>query len=185
MLERFKEELGQEIDYRKCGYLFVLTDEEDVLAFQHNVKLQHDLGVETEWLGRDEICKRLPMMNFQDALAGTFHKKDGLVDPNSVVMGYINAAQKLGVKTLNNVEVTGIRLRRGKVEAVETTRGVIITHMILNAAGPWSGQIGRMAGVHIPVSPIRRQMLTLPLKEIPGDFPFVIDFVQSLLSSLW
>jgi len=181
MLERFKEELGQEIDYRKCGYLFVLTDEQDVYAFQRNVKLQHDLGVETEWLDKDEICRRLPMMSFEDALAGTFHRKDGLVDPNSVVMGYINAAQKLGVKTLNNTEVTGIRLRGGKVEAVETTQGSIKTRTILNAAGPWSGQIGRMAGVHIPVTPIRRQMLTTtPLQDIPSDFPFVIDFAQSL-----
>jgi sarcosine oxidase subunit beta len=181
MLERFKEEIGQEINYRKCGYLFVLTDEKDVAAFQRNVKLQHDLGVQTQWLGRDEICQGLPMMNFEDALAGTLHQKDGLVDPNSVVMGYINAAQKLGVRTLNNVEVTGIRLSRGKVEAVETTQGLIKTRTILNAAGPWSGQIGQMAGVHIPVSPIRRQMFTTtPLKEIPHDFPFVIDFAQSL-----
>jgi sarcosine oxidase subunit beta len=181
MLERFKEEIGQEINYRKCGYLFVLTDEKDVAAFQRNVKLQHDLGVQTQWLGRDEICQGLPMMNFEDALAGTLHQKDGLVDPNSVVMGYINAAQKLGVRTLNSVEVTGIRLSRGKVEAVETTQGLIKTRTILNAAGPWSGQIGQMAGVHIPVSPIRRQMFTTtPLKEIPHDFPFVIDFAQSL-----
>jgi sarcosine oxidase subunit beta len=181
MLERFKEEIGPEIDYRKCGYLFVLTDEKDVLAFQRNIKLQHDLGVETEWLGRDEICKRLPMMNFEGALAGTFHQKDGLVDPNSIVMGYINVARKMGVKTFNNVEVIGIRLSGDKVEAVETTQGLIKTRTILNVAGPWSSQIGQMAGVHIPVSPIRRQMFTTtPLKEIPNDFPFVIDFAQSL-----
>ena len=181
MLERFKEEIGPEIDYRKCGYLFVLTDEKDVTAFQRNVKLQHDLGVETEWLSSDEICKRLPMMNFEDALAGTFHQKDGLVDPNSIVMGYINAARKMGVKTFNNVEVTGIGLSRGKVEAVETTQGLMRTRTILNVAGPWSGQIGQMAEVHIPVSPIRRQMFTTtPLKEISNHFPFVIDFARSL-----
>ena len=96
MLEKFKEEIGQEIDYRRCGYLFVLTDEKDVLAFQRNVKLQHGLGVETEWLGRDEICKRLSMMNFEDALAGTFHQKDGLVDPNSVRDGIHQRCTKVG-----------------------------------------------------------------------------------------
>ena len=181
MLERFREEIGQEIDYRKCGYLFVLTDEKDIPAFQRNVKLQRELGVETEWLSKDEICKRLPMMNFEDALAGTFHQKDGLVDPNGVVMGYVGAATRMGAKAFNQVEVTGIRVRGEKVEAVETTEGLIQTRMVLNAAGPWSGQIGRMAGVYIPVSPIRRQMFTTtPLREIPDDFPFVIDFAQSL-----
>jgi sarcosine oxidase subunit beta len=181
MLERFKNEIGQEIDYRKCGYLFVLTNENDVKVFEHNVKLQHKLGVQTEWLSGGEIRKHLPMMKLDDAIAGTFHQKDGLVDPNSVVMGYINAAQKMGVKTFNNVEVAGIRVSGDKVEGVETSQGFVKTHMVINAAGPWAGQVGQMAGVKIPVIPLRRQMFTTsPLKEIPRDFPFVIDFAQSL-----
>jgi sarcosine oxidase subunit beta len=121
------------------------------------------------------------MMNFEDALAGTFHQKDGLVEPNGVVMGYINAAKRKGARAFNNVEVTGIRLRGDTVEAVETNQGLIQTRTVLNAAGPWSGQIGQMARVHIPVSPLRRQMFTTTLlKEVPNDFPFVIDFAQLL-----
>ena len=181
MLETFKDEIGQEIDYRKCGYLFVLTNENDVKVFKHNVELQHNLGVHTEWLSGNDIRKRLPQMNFDDAIAGTFHKKDGLVDPNSVVMGYINAAQKMGVKTLNNVDVTEIHVSGDKVEGVKTNQGVIKTRMIINAAGAWAGEVGKMAGVHIPITPIRRQMFTTnPLKDIPKDFPFVIDFSKSL-----
>jgi sarcosine oxidase subunit beta len=181
MLERFKDELGQEIDYRKCGYLFVLTNEHDASVFHHNVDLQQKLGVQTEWLSGNEIRKRLPLMNFNDALAGTFHQKDGLVDANSVVMGYINAAHKLGVKAINDVEVTDIHVSGDKVEGVETTQGVIKTRMVINAAGAWAGAIGKMAGVHIPIQPIRRQMFTTnPLEQIPKDFPFVIDFARSL-----
>ena len=181
MLERFKEEIGQEIGYRQCGYLFVLSEGRDVKAFQHNVELQHKLGVQTEWLTGDEIRKRLPMMQLDDVIAGTFHQKDGLVDPNSVVMGYINAAQKMGVKTFNEAEVIGFRVSGGKVEGVETSRGYIETRLILNMAGAWAGQIGQMAGVHIPIQPIRRQSFTTnPLREIPNDFPFVIDFAKSL-----
>jgi sarcosine oxidase subunit beta len=181
MLERFKDELGQEINYRKCGYLFVLTIEDDVKVFQHNRDLQHKLGVQTEWLSGDDIRKRLPQMNFEDAIAGTFHQKDGLVDPNSVVMGYLNAAQKMGVKTINNVEVTGIGVSGDKVEEVETSQGVIKTRMVINAAGAWAGWIGRMAGAHIPITPIRRQVFTTnPLTQIPDNFPFVIDFAKSL-----
>jgi sarcosine oxidase subunit beta len=181
MLEMFKDEIGQEIDYRKCGYLFVLTDERDVKTFQHNVGIQHKLGVQTEWLSGDEIGRRLPLMQFNDALAGTFNQNDGLVDPNSVVMGYIIAAQKMGVKAVNNVEVTGIRISGDKVEGVETSLGAIKTRMVINASGAWAGQVGRMAGVQIPITPLRRQMFTTnPLKEIPQDFPFVIDFAKSL-----
>jgi sarcosine oxidase subunit beta len=157
MLERFKAELDQDVNYRQCGYLFVLNNDKDIAAFKHNVELQQRLGVNTEWLSGDEIRKRLPLMRFADALAGTFNAKDGLVDPNSVVMGYINAA------------------------AVETRVGTIESPLVLNAAGPWAASIGKMAGVDLPIVPLRRQMFTTnPLLQVPDDFPFVIDFAQSL-----
>ncbi len=181
MIERFKEEIGQDVSYRQCGYLLVATNEQDANVFKHNVQLQNQLGVQTQFLSGDEVLARLPLMKFEDAIAGTIHQKDGLVDPNSVVAGYISVAQKMEVKALTRVEVTGIRISGDRVEAVETTQGVIQTRMILNAAGPWASQIGQMAGVQIPVIPIRRQMFTTnALKEIPQDFPFVIDFAQSL-----
>ena len=181
MLERFKEEIGQDVNYRQCGYLLIATDEKDATAFKHNVELQNHLGVPTQLLSGDEVRAHLPLMKFEDALAGTFHQKDGIVDPNSVVAGYVGAAQKLGVQALTRAEVTGIRVSGSQVEAVETSQGAIQTRSVLNAAGPWAGLIGKMAGVQIPIVPIRRQMFTTNmLKEIPEDFPFVIDFTQSL-----
>jgi sarcosine oxidase subunit beta len=181
MLERFREEIGQEINFQKCGYLFALTKPEDVEYFRRNVELQRKLGVQTEWLSGDETRQRVPLMRFEDALAGTFNPKDGLVDPNSVVMGYVGAAQRIGVKALNNVEVTGLKVEGWKVKGVETNKGFVAVTTVVNAAGPWAGVIGKMAGVHIPITPLRRQMLTTtPLPELPPDFPFVIDFAQSL-----
>ena len=181
MFECFEEETGQAIDYRQCGYIFLLNQPEDIRVFQHNVELQNQLGVATEWLSGDEIRRRLPMMNLNDVLAGTCNAKDGLVDPNSVVMGYISAAQRMGVHPYTQVEVTGIQVKGGKVTAVDTNMGAVATPVVVNAAGPWAGLIGDMAGVDIPITPIRRQMLTTaPLPTLPVDFPFVIDFAQSL-----
>jgi len=181
MFENFKNEIGQDICYQKCGYLFALTRPEDVEYFHHNVELQHRLGVETEWLSGDEVRRRLPLMRFDDALAGTINKNDGLVDPNSVVMGYINSVLRLGAKAINNVEVTGIKVERGEVCGIITNKGEVSSRTIVNACGPWSGLISDMAGVNLPITPLRRQMLTTSsLPQIPQDFPFVIDFAQSL-----
>ncbi len=181
MLERFKDEIGQDINYKQCGYLLVATNEKDVNVFKHNVKMQNGLGVQTQILSGDEVRRRLPLMKFDDALAGTFNAKDGIVDPNSVVMGYIGAAQRMGVQAFTGAEVIEITVSGDKVEEVQTTIGAIKTRMILNAAGPWASPIGKMAGVKLPVIPLRRQMFTTsPLKEIPADFPFVIDFAKSL-----
>ena len=181
MLERFKDETGQDINYRKCGYLLVATQDKDVAAFRRNVELQHRLGIQTVWLEGDEVRARLPLMRFEDALAGTFHPIDGLVDPNSVVMGYITAAQRLGAKAFTGIEVTGIKTEAGKVTEVITRSGSIQTRTVVNAAGPWSKLVGDLAGISLPVVPLRRQMFTTtPLPDLPADFPFVIDFAQSL-----
>lgn len=181
MLERFPEEMGQQVDYRQCGYLFLLTSEKDIKVFKHNMALQNSLGVRTQWLSGDEIRQRLPQMRLDDVLAGTLNAKDGLCDPNGVVMGYINAANKISVHTETGVEVTGIKVEEGVVTEVQTNKGNISAAIVVNAAGPWAGLIGQLAGVEIPITPIRRQMLTTtPLPEIPADFPFVIDFAQSL-----
>lgn len=181
MFDRFEEEIGQQIDFRKCGYLFLLTREEDLRVFRNNLAMQQRLGVQTEWLSGDEIRRRLPVMELNDILGGTFNASDGLVDPNSVVMGYISAGQKLGVQAFSEVEVTAISVMHDRVAGLMTSAGPISTPLIVNAAGPWAGITGLMAGIDIPITPIRRQMLTTDaLPEIPEDFPFVIDFGQSL-----
>lgn len=181
MLHRFEDEIGQAIDYQRSGYLFLLNNETDVAKFRNNVALQHRLGVMTEWLDGDEIRRRLPMMRLDDIIAGAFNADDGIVDPNGVVMGYINAARRLGAAALNDVAVTGISTEGGKVTGVETSAGRVSAPVVVNCAGPWAGLIGKMAGVDIPITPIRRQILTTtPLPGIPKDFPFVIDFAQSL-----
>ena len=181
MLERFKEEIGQAIDYRKTGYLFLLTTQDEVRVFKHNVDLQNRLGAQTQWLTGDEIRKLLPIMRLDDILAGSFNPSDGLVDPNSVVMGYIGAAQRLGVKTIMSSPVIGIQVQSGRVVGVETPDQRISTPIIVDATGPWSGQTGQMAGLHVPVVPIRRQWLTTSaIPDLPADFPFIIDFTKSL-----
>ncbi|HSR47333.1 MAG TPA: FAD-dependent oxidoreductase [Anaerolineales bacterium] len=181
MIERLKEETGIDPLYRPCGYLFVLTSEADVQAFRHNVALQQSLGVQTEWLEGDEVRRRLPSMRFEDALAGTFHPKDGLADPNSVVQAYATAARARGVRILTECPATGLEVAAGRICAVETPNGKVMCRHVVNAAGPWAGQVAALAGVRLPIEAIRRQMVTTTaLPDVPADFPFVVDFAQSL-----
>jgi len=181
MLARFEEELGQPIDLRYCGYLFLITEEEDERVFRQNIAMQNRLGVATEWLEADEIARMVPLLNMAGVRGGSFHAGDGLADPNGVVQGYVSGARRRGARLLNDVEVLGIRVEGGRVRGVITNRGEVATPVVVNAAGPWAGQVGRMAGVDIPIVPVRRQIVvTGPISEIPPDFPFVIDFAQSL-----
>ncbi len=181
MLIAFEEEIGQDIDLNLCGYLFLLTSEKDVALFERNVALQRRLGVETEWLTGDEVRRRVPQLQADDVLAGTFHGGEGLCDPNGVVYGYIRAARRLGARALNDTPVIGIDTAGGRITGVRTPRGTIACETVVNAAGPWASLIGDMVRLPLPVTPLRRQMLTTtPLPEIPPDFPFVIDFARHL-----
>ncbi|MEW5958084.1 MAG: FAD-binding oxidoreductase [Chloroflexota bacterium] len=188
MMERFPEEIGQEIGLNLVGYLFVLDNEQDMAQFKTNVALQNRLGIGSRVLSVEEIQRRVPLLNLEGVVGGTFYERDGLADPNSIVQGYINRTRQLGKATgaapislLNNVAVTAVRLAHGKVQAVVTNQGEIATETIVITAGAWSGQIGRMIGVDIPIRPVRRQIaVTTPLPELPPDFPFVLFFGQSL-----
>ncbi len=181
MLHRFEEQLGQAIDLNMCGYLFLLSEEEDVEAFHQTVEMHRRLGVETAWLEPSEIAELVPGIDMTGILAGTFNPNDGLADPSSVVQGYVSAAGRLGASLRTGVEVTDILAEDGCVEGVVTDRGTVSTPVVVNAAGPWAQVIGEMAGLEIPVVPLRRQIVvTGPMSEVSEDFPFVIEFDRSL-----
>jgi len=181
MLDRFEEELGQPIDLRHCGYLFLLTEGQDVAAFRQQVEMQNRLGVGTRWLEPAQIADLVPLLNLEGVLGGTFNADDGLADPNSVVQGYVSGARRLGARLLNDVEVSDILVEGGRVRGVVTDQGEVAAPVVVNAAGPWAGEIGQMAGAEIPIVPVRRQIVvTGPMPDIPPDFPFIIDFAPSL-----
>jgi sarcosine oxidase subunit beta len=96
-------------------------------------------------------------------------------------MGYISAAQRLGCKSFSSTSVIGITVESGQIVGVQTEQQNISTHIVIDATGPWTSLTSRMAGVNVPVTPIRRQWFTTTaVPKLPHDFPFVIDFGQSL-----
>jgi sarcosine oxidase, subunit beta len=181
MLERFEDEPGYPVSIKRCGYLFVLTRPEHVAAFRDQVAVQHGLGVLTEWLGADEVRARLPQLVLDDVLAGTFYARDGLADPSGVLAGYAAGARRLGATLLTGIEVVGAQVVGDTVRSLRTSHGAVEVGAVVNAAGPFAADVGRMLGTEVPVEPLKRQMLvTTPLPEVPADFPFVIDFASSL-----
>ncbi len=182
LLERFADEVGQPIDFHQDGYLFLLTRDASVDTFRRNVALQRSLGVEVQWLDAAEAERLAPGLAAASVAGATFCARDGIADPNGVTMGFVKAAQAAGVEVVRDTEVTGIRVERGRIAGVETTRGTIETRKVVNAAGPYARQIGRMAGVDVPVEPFRRHIFiaAAPAGEaawgVPASRIMVIDF---------
>ncbi len=181
MLEAFGDELEHDIGLRFTGYLFLMTDEDDVTAQRQAVELQHSLGVDTKWLEPDRLTELIPQVNLDGVIAGTLGEKDGICDPNSVVQGYAAGARRLGVTTMVGVEATRIEVSGGKVTGVTTSEGSIATETVVLATGAWTPELADGIGADIPIRPVRRQIVvTTETPELRGDFPFVLFLAETL-----
>ncbi|MET8583169.1 FAD-binding oxidoreductase [Streptomyces collinus] len=178
---RFEEEIGQDIGLHRVGYLFLLSTPEQVASFEAGVRLQNSLGVPSRMLTPAEALRLSPLIRTDGLLAAAYSPDDGHCTPEAVVQGYATAARARGARILRHTEVTGIERDGTAVTAVTTTRGRITTGTVICAAGAWSRAVGALAGVDLPVRPLRRQIaVTEPVPGLPPALPMTIDFTTSL-----
>ena len=178
-LASFQEEMEQPLDFHQDGYLFLLDKERDVAAFEKNVALQRSLGIPVEMLQPQEIAKVLPgtELKLDDILAATYCGKDGVSDPAGVTEGYRRNAVRLGVSVETDREVVGIDVDGRRVRGVRLREDRISAPIVVNAAGPHAAAVGQMAGVEVPVVPLRRFIWTTrPFEKAPSRWTLVIDF---------
>lgn len=177
---QFRERPGQEIDLATVGYLFLLTRADDVAVFEASVALQRSLGVDSRLVGPEEVRRLSPLVETADVLAAAWSPADGHCSPEAVVLGYATAARRLGATVRTGCDVVGIDVVGGEVRAVRTTDGVVETATVVCTAGPWSAAVGAMAGVDLPVVPLRRQVLvTGPVAGLARTVPMTIDFAST------
>jgi sarcosine oxidase subunit beta len=180
VFERFTRDFDQEIDLHQVGYLFLLEQPDHVEAFEKNVALQNELGVDSRMIDVAEARRLSPLIETDGLLAAAWSPRDGHCTPESVVLGYAGAARRAGARLVRGCSVTGIATDGTAITAVETSRGTVRTDTVVCAAGAWSRRIGEMAGVDLPVEPVRRQILTTePMAGLDPRTPFTIDFSTS------
>ncbi|MEV6025236.1 FAD-binding oxidoreductase [Streptomyces sp. NPDC052036] len=177
---RFAEEPGQDIGLHRVGYLFLLSTPEQVASFEAGVRLQNSLGVPSRMIDPAEARRLSPVITTDGLLAAAYSPDDGHCTPESVVHGYAAGARRHGARILRHCAATGIELHGDTITAVVTERGRIETDTVICAAGAWSRAVGAMAGVELPVEPLRRQIaVTEAVPDLPPGLPMTIDFTTS------
>jgi glycine/D-amino acid oxidase-like deaminating enzyme len=174
----FADEYDQEIDFRRDGYLYTLSDQHNLEVFTESVALQNRHGVPSVIIDPEEAQRISPLISTEGMVGACWSPTDGKATPESVVMGYSAAARRHGARIVRHCEVHDIASDGGTITEVITAHGRIKTDTVVCAAGAWSRQIGDMVGVTIPVTPVRRQIaFTEPLAELPATSPsLTIDF---------
>lgn len=175
--DRFEEEFGVNPEFKRIGYLFLATTEEEMVIFEKNIKLQKRFGIPVELLNPDEIRKRWPYLKTDDILGGTFCTWDGYAGTSEVLSGFVRGAKRGGAKIHERAEVEGISLKNDRVNSVRTREEEISTSTVVSAAGPFAALVGEMAGIKIPVKPLRRQVfVTAPFHLTDSSIPLTIDY---------
>lgn len=173
----FDDRLGYPAGYRPQGYLFLATEEKHLNYLRTNQAKQRALGLKcVEMMDAQHIRMMFREVRCDDVIGGSFCATDGFVDPYSAMNGFMTWACEHGARLWKQTEVTGIVRDKEGVAGVETSRGTVATRVIVNAAGAWAAELGRMTGVEIPVKPVKRMLVpTEPFSDFPHTAPMIID----------
>jgi len=173
----FEERLGFPCDYRPQGYLFCATGENHLAYLRTNYALQVKMGLQNVRLVEgEEIRHMFPQLRGDDILGGSFCSTDGFVDPNSAMTGFMTRAGDHGAVLWKSTTVTGFSRDRAGIASVETTRGSVATRKVVNCAGAWAADVAKLAGIALPVQPLRRMLVpSEPFDEFPHSAPMIVD----------
>jgi sarcosine oxidase, subunit beta len=176
VFETFAEEFQTDPGYKKIGYLFLISDEADLEAFEDRIALQRSLGVDVRLITPKDAQELVPALRVDDLIAAVWGPEDGMAGPAEVTAGFARRARELGARIAEGVEVTALDLAGGRVGGVRTGQGRIDTPLVINAAGPAAARVGRLVGIDLPVYPRRRHIFfTEPFPDVPGPIPLTTD----------
>jgi sarcosine oxidase, subunit beta len=166
---------GYDLHMHQQGYLFV-TDREAMLPdLEAAVREHHRLGVEdSEFVHGPELRARFPFLA-HGVVGANFRRSDGWLSVHELVQGFAKAS---AARFFLRTRALDLLVDGGGVAAVKTDRGTIHTRTVVNAAGPFAGVIGRMAGVELPLEPVRRQKVFVATAAVPREAPFTVDLVN-------
>ena len=175
-LLRFEDETGVNPGYEQVGYLWLALSEQSLERLRAVNRMQRDNGVsQATMVDIAEIGALNPLIASDELVGGAFCTIDGYIRPLEILRGYLESAERLGVRFLWDAECIGLNRSGDRVDSVVTTKGVIAVDHVVNAAGPWAARIASIACVDLPVTPLRRQAaFTVPTPVVPPDMPMTL-----------
>ena len=171
-LRRFIDDTGVDPGYDPRGYLWLARTEAQLAVLRGAQDVQRAAGLmEASMLDLRQIQEVNPYIRIDGLAGAAFCPTDGYIRPLDILRGYLRGAQ---VRT--SARVTGLRRRGSRIEAVQLADGSEIpAGAVVDAAGPWAGPVARLAGVDVPVAPLRRQVgSTVDTEVLPAAMPMTV-----------
>ncbi len=158
LAEELRQTSGMDIELERTSLLFLMYDEGDE-AYARPLWQNCPCGRSMiDWLGPEDVAKQEPFLTRELRGALRF-RGDDQVNPYRFADALRSAARAHGATILSHTEVTGLRIESGRITGVQTNSGSIPCDIVVNAAGAWAAEVGRMAGIEVPVHPVRGQIV--------------------------
>ena len=169
----------KDIELKQGGYLLLAYSKEELDQFKENIKLQHSLEIPSKLLTIKEAKEIVPQLNTKGVTGAAFCPTDGHANPFRVTDAYVEAAKRKGVKFYTYTKAEDIVTKNGEIKKVVTDRGEINTTKVVNAAGGFSKEVSKMAGIDIPTKSERHEILVTEQVN-PILQPMVMSFSYNI-----
>jgi sarcosine dehydrogenase len=169
-------ETGLTTGWKQSGCLHLASTKERILELKKGATTARSFGLDLHMITPEEALKLCPILNMEGIIGAAFMPSDGQADPSGLTMAMAKGAMNRGATVEQKTLVTGFEIRDNRVEAILTDKGKIRCETVVNAAGMWGREIGRMMGVNIPLVPFQHQYLVTEVVEaVPPDMPTLRD----------
>jgi len=159
LYKKLDKETGLETGWKMTGCLRLATNEDRWTEYKRLATTAQSFGMEMHLISSNEVKKMWPLMNVEDLVGASWLPTDGQASPTDISQSLTKGARMHGAKIIENVRVTGFDIERGRVTAVQTNQGTIACDTVINCGGQWARQIGAMAGVSVPLQPVKHQYI--------------------------
>ncbi|MGH2640692.1 MAG: GcvT family protein [Actinomycetota bacterium] len=170
------EETGVDPGWHQVGTLHLASSPYRMEALARQAGWAKSFGLPVEIVSAEEALERFPLIDASRVLGAQFVPTDGHIDPTGLTLSFAAGAKARGARVRTGVRVEEITVRDGRVAGVVTDHGAIEAEVVVNAGGIWAHELGRLAGVEIPVVPMEHQyLITRPIEGVRADFPTLRD----------
>jgi len=170
-----RDEVELETGWREVGSLRLASSSERMEELQRQAAWAETFGLPLHLVSPEEAQKLFPPMSIEGVHGAAFLTTDGYLDPSQLTMALAKGARQRGATILTETRVTGVDVVRGAVRAIETDKGRIECEVVVNAGGIYTHEIGRLAGLHVPIVPMAHQYVITKPTDLPRDMPTMRD----------
>jgi 4-methylaminobutanoate oxidase (formaldehyde-forming) len=176
LYKRLAEETGLETGWKMTGCLRLATTPDRWIEFRRLATTAKSFGMEMHLIPPEEVKRMWPLMDTSDLIGASWLPTDGQASPSDIARSLAKGARMHGATLLEGVRVTGFRMDGDRIVAVQTTKGEVLCEKVVNCAGQWARQVGTMAGIEVPLQPIKHQyIITEPIPGLSTEAPTIRD----------